>query len=67
MKCPYCDYIDGEFNEDFTEVITGSKGRFFSLSGLGMMCRPDEYSYNRETECKELHACPNCGKTFIEV
>ena len=64
MQCPYCDYVDGNFDDDWN-IIRGDKGRFFSLSGNSMMCRPDYCSF--DTECKELHACPNCGKTFIEV
>ena len=64
MKCPHCDYVDGELDEDGWDLIKGDKGKFFALSGEGVMFRPCPI-YKREY--KNLFACPNCGKTFIEV
>lgn len=70
MKCPHCDYVDDyQFDNshhlrfgdnDALNSIEGDKGKFFTLSGCAMM-------YRHPDDSRQLYACPNCGKTFIEV
>ena len=55
MKCPHCEYIDSVISEDGWDLIMGDKGKFFSLSGEGMMSRP----------CSPSHMFMYAGKERI--
>ena len=63
MKCPHCGYLDGWDNETMKN-IDGQEGDFYNPSNGIMVSRSCGFL---EEEHKELHACPKCGKLFIEV
>jgi hypothetical protein len=65
MKCPYCEYKHGYCWIDGTyEDIKGDEGKFYQLSN-GIVATREEAFCDPSTE--KIHACPSCGKIFIEV
>ena len=63
MTCPHCKYKNG-YVEGKDGFIEGKKGGFFFTSNSPLE-RITDGGKNREV--KTLYACPNCGKTFINV
>ena len=60
MKCPHCEYKESWFNDD-NKYMKGDKGGFYRLPVK------IERKEGWEDEQETLHACPKCGKTFIEI
>ena len=65
MKCPHCDYVDGEYvkeeNSNRRVRVNGSEGAFYELPVK--LERNGDYG---QSQTAYLYACPTCTKTFIE-
>jgi hypothetical protein len=63
MECPHCNYFTG-YNFETHKTIDGKNGDFYTLSNDIALERSCGFM---ETESKDLYACPDCGKLFIEA
>lgn len=59
MKCPHCDYQHGYSVEENSD-IKSEHGKFYQLSNLVKMERPDTYEKQLN-----LYGCPSCKKVFM--
>lgn len=62
MICPHCNYESG-WNSTLMEIVKGVKGDFYTLPIEVTRSTP----FYKPEDRKDVHACPSCGKMFIEV
>lgn len=62
MKCPHCDYFQGNDWDNDGEYVEGEQGDFWELPVK--MERRDPY-HRFDIVAARLFACPCCKKTFI--
>lgn len=60
MKCPHCEYVYGELDEN-GNYVNGNNGDFYELE------YPAHRKYNiyPYRQSKSVYACPSCEKLFI--
>ena len=61
MKCPHCEYKEGEFNIDLCEMVGGEEGDFYRMP----VKLERTHQYDNYDEVAYLIGCPKCLKTFI--
>lgn len=66
MKCIYCDYEDGEYDDKEKKFVNGQEGSFYYMSNGIKIERKDEFSYVRDKEYKSIIGCPKCNKIFMD-
>lgn len=59
MKCPHCDYFQGNDWDNGGKYVEGEHGDFWELP-----VKMERGTWRPETT--RLYACPCCNKTFID-